>query len=90
MSSLPSKPLSSTEAAIASRTQRGQVKTLKATILDLNKEVSDLKQKLEISENKNKYLLESSKKAEQYLNNYIKVAEAALAAKDIIISDIVK
>ncbi|CAG8545090.1 11839_t:CDS:2 [Ambispora gerdemannii] len=85
MASSSRKPPSNIEAAITSRAQRVQIKTLKAKILSLNKELSDLKQKLEIRENNNKNLLEINQKTEKYLNDYIKVMGKALAAKDLII-----
>ncbi|CAG8487309.1 12090_t:CDS:2 [Ambispora gerdemannii] len=65
----------STEADVASKT--GQ-KKLKATKLSLNKKLSDLKNKLEISENNNRHLLETK----ETLKNHIELMEGLVKKRN--------
>ncbi|CAG8633493.1 12296_t:CDS:2 [Ambispora gerdemannii] len=85
MSSFSRKPLSGTAAATTAKAQREQVKNLEATISILDKELSDLKQKLEIRENDNKNLLETKQKNENYIKYIIRITVETLAGKQSII-----
>ncbi|CAG8607101.1 10403_t:CDS:2 [Ambispora leptoticha] len=90
---------SNTKAAIASRVQRNRVKEQGATISNLNRQLSDLTQKLEIMENNNKNLFElkeqveqrledckkSKEQVERQLDDYKKRTEETLTAKNSII-----
>ncbi|CAG8711319.1 14466_t:CDS:2, partial [Ambispora leptoticha] len=67
-----------------------RAKKLKATISILNKELSDLKQKLEIKENDNKKLLKINENLEKRFDDYKKSTEESLTYKNLIISALFK